>query len=388
MLKKMPKVLVVNTIYRNLGGEDTNILDEINLLKKKYEVSYLEFNNSNFINIFDVISFFFGSNYLSNKSFKKKLNEVEPDLIYIHNTWFKASLGIFKIIKKKNLNVLVKIHSFRYECGRYFYIKNHLKNKQFCKACGLKQKKLKFFNKYFNNSYLKSLILILYSKKYYKILKDEKIKILTITNFHKDKIIENGIDPSKVYLFSNPIQKTDFIQTSYNEDSVIYAGRLTEMKGVENLLDCWTKLIKVDTKLKIIGSGELRQKLISKYKNSRNIEFIEELPNNKVLNLISNSKAVILPTRMYEGQPRLLCEASSMGKVSIYPSFGGMSEFFPDGYEYKFHQYNYEDLLNKIETLLSDNSLEEKGLNNKKFLDQKLDSERLLSQFQEIIDTI
>ena len=47
------------------------------------------------------------------------------------------------------------------------------------------------------------------------------------------------------------------------------------------------------------------------------------------------------------------------------------------------------DVYNEIwETLLSDNSLEEKGLNNKKFLEQKLDSERLLSQFQEIIDTI
>lgn len=387
-MKPLPKVLVVNTTYRNLGGEDTNIIDELNLLKQKYEVSYLEFNNSKNINIFDIISFFLSSNYLSNKIFRKKLDEFKPDFIYIHNTWFKASLGIFKIIRKNNLNALVKIHSFRYECGRYFYINNHLKNEQFCKACGLKQKKLKVLNKYFNNSYAKSLFLILYSKKYYKILKNEKIKILTITSFHKEKIIENGIDSSKVFLFSNPIQNSNIIEKSFSDNSVIYAGRITEMKGIESLLECWSKLRNNKTKLKVIGSGDLKEKLISKYKNSINIEFIGEIPNNKVLNIISSCKAVILPTRVYEGQPRLLCEASNMGKVSIYPSFGGMNEFFPNGYEYKFNQYNYEDLLDKIEMLLSDNSLEKKGLENKKFLDQKLDSEKLLNQFEEILETI
>ena len=29
----------------------------------------------------------------------KKLKQLKPDLIYIHNTWFQASLGIFDVIK-------------------------------------------------------------------------------------------------------------------------------------------------------------------------------------------------------------------------------------------------------------------------------------------------
>ena len=51
---------------------------------------------------------------------------------------------------------------------------------------------------------------------------------------------------------------------------------------------------------------------------------------------------------MYEGQPRLLCEASSLGIPSIFPNFGGMNEFFPPEYELSFEQYNHEDLNEKL----------------------------------------
>ena len=40
------KILIINTKYKELGGEDSNILDEIDLLSKHYKVEYLEFDNS------------------------------------------------------------------------------------------------------------------------------------------------------------------------------------------------------------------------------------------------------------------------------------------------------------------------------------------------------
>jgi hypothetical protein len=39
------KILVINTIYKEKGGEDTNIVDEIIFLKKHYDIKYLEFKN-------------------------------------------------------------------------------------------------------------------------------------------------------------------------------------------------------------------------------------------------------------------------------------------------------------------------------------------------------
>ena len=42
----MKKILVVNTSYSQFGGEDSNIIDEIKLLQKNFDVEYLEYKNS------------------------------------------------------------------------------------------------------------------------------------------------------------------------------------------------------------------------------------------------------------------------------------------------------------------------------------------------------
>ena len=98
----MKRVLIVNTKYKEVGGEDSNIIDEINFLSKFYEVSYLEFDNGKSLDIWDLISFTTTSNLKSNKLLKNKLNSFKPDIVYIHNTWFKINLGISPIILPAN----------------------------------------------------------------------------------------------------------------------------------------------------------------------------------------------------------------------------------------------------------------------------------------------
>ena len=124
--------------------------------------------------------------------------------------------------------------------------------------------------------------------------------------------------------------------------------------------------------------------LSSKYKSS-NVVFLGELSNNDTLLQIRDSSAVITATKMYEGQPRLLCEASSYGVPSIYPSFGGMDEFFPENYSLSFKQFDYEDLKSKILQLQDNKKLEENGREVYKKITHKLDQIDLLNQFHKIL---
>ena len=98
----LQKILVVNTKYRVFGGEDANIVDELNFLKKYFEVDYLEYKNSDKITFSDLIGFITLSNPTSNRKLKSKISSFNPDLVYIHNTWFKAGLGIYKLLRKHN----------------------------------------------------------------------------------------------------------------------------------------------------------------------------------------------------------------------------------------------------------------------------------------------
>ena len=102
--------------------------------------------------------------------------------------------------------------------------------------------------------------------------------------------------------------------------------------------------------------------------SSDSIDLIGYLDNNKVANIIKESKAVVTATKLYEGQPTLLCEASLMGVPSIFPRTGGIEEFFPKNYDLSFEQFDYKDLENKFSLLTDDEMLSKIGLQNKKFI--------------------
>lgn len=383
----MKKVLVINNKYKIKGGEDSNIIDEINLLKNKYTVEFLEFDNSKRMSLLDFISLFTNSNLSSNKILVKKLQSFNPDAVYVHNLWFVGNLGILKILKKYNMNTLVKIHNFRYHCAKSFFVKKHLNSKSKCNACNMSSNSFRLFNKYFHDSYLRSFLLIIYIKRYLNILKSDKLKILLITKFHQDYLIKSGVDAKKLDLYLNPIEikKTKYNKNLSKSKNIIYAGRLTEEKGIKELIRTWKHVEKNDFILKVYGTGPLEDEIVKEY-SSENIIFYGEVDNDIVIDAIANARAVITSTKMYEGQPRLLCEASSFGVPSIFPSFGGMTEFFPDNYKFSFKQFDYDDLLKKIILLKDTEILNQEGLRVQEYLINKLDKNHLLDKFDKILE--
>ena len=93
------KILIIHNKYKQPGGEDVAVLNELSELNKIYKVEYLEFKNE-YANIFSLVgSLFTGVNFKSNNRLKKKIHSFNPDIAYVHNSWFSASTGIFKILK-------------------------------------------------------------------------------------------------------------------------------------------------------------------------------------------------------------------------------------------------------------------------------------------------
>ena len=117
-----------------------------------------------------------------------------------------------------------------------------------------------------------------------------------------------------------------------------------------------------------------------------NINFLGYQDNKKVLELISSSNGVITGTKLYEGQPTLLCEASLLGVPSIFPKNGGISEFFPNDYEYSYDMDIKNDLTNKLIKFYENiNQNEDIGNVNKKFVTKKLEKNKLINKFENIV---
>ena len=143
----MKKILIIHTRYRHFGGEDAAVENEINLLKRHYEVKTIYFTNSINNYFYDLAAFITTRNKSSMNKLQLEINNFKPDIAYVHNTWFKASLGIFKVIEKFHIPVILKLHNFRYNCTKSIFSKHHLLGVDFCKACGYKKEDALFFNK-------------------------------------------------------------------------------------------------------------------------------------------------------------------------------------------------------------------------------------------------
>ena len=378
----MKKLLLIHNSYRQQGGEDIAVINELELLNNNFEVKTIFYENK-ITNIFDILNFFTLSNRSVNKNLTDEINKFQPDIAYVHNTWFKISLGVFKILKKKNIKTLIKIHNFRYHCTQSMNQKVHLDNQSFCQACGLSNLTNNLFNKYFQSSFLKSLYGIYFGKKYLKVIQDEYFSIAVLTEFHKQFLDKKYARRNKVYVIPNYLKENQNNQISEN-NYFIYAGRLSAEKGIYELIESYLKSDLKENILKIVGDGPELTKLKNKYQN-KNIEFLAQLPNDETIDLIMGSKGVISATKLYEGQPTLLCEASLNGKTSLFPNSGGIKEFLPVNYDFLFNQFDYQDFTNKLNKLNEDDIRNRSSQKAKEFIRAKLDPQILITKFNEII---
>ena len=130
----MKKLLVIHNKYQNLGGEDIAVENEVKLLEKHFDIKVIYFSNV-IENIFkQAVYFMLNRNLDSEKKLIKEIKDFKPDLAYVHNTWFKASLGIFFVLKRYNVKTILKIHNFRYDCTKSFLSSKHFNKKNFAKS--------------------------------------------------------------------------------------------------------------------------------------------------------------------------------------------------------------------------------------------------------------
>jgi glycosyltransferase involved in cell wall biosynthesis len=381
----MKKILLIHTRYRNIGGEDISFINELKFLSQHFEVENLVFSNDK-LSFKDYIYLVTNNNKKSSKLLEKKIQKFQPDFIYVHNTWFKASLGIFRVISRSGLPAVLKLHNTRYNCTNSFLSKKHFRDSKICNSCGQRKDSFGIFNKYYKDSYIRSFLINNYGKKYMKLLRNSKIKILVLSEFHKSYLSKHGVNKNKIFVFPNYIKNINKENISDTQSKpVIYAGRISSEKGIFDLITAW-KESGTNEKLIIAGNGPEKLDLEQKIANVDNISYIGEVSNEESINLIINSKCVVSATHLLEGQPTLFCEASSAGIPSIFPLSGGINSFFPEGSKLSFENGNLESLKKSIELLNDDSILKDEGLKNKTFIDEYLGSTFLVEKFVKILN--
>jgi glycosyltransferase involved in cell wall biosynthesis len=109
----------------------------------------------------------------------------------------------------------------------------------------------------------------------------------------------------------------------------LYAGRLTEEKGLRTLLQCWKSGPELPP-LKIIGTGPLETEVQEAAACLDNVEWLGSRSSNEVLDLMRRAKATICPSLWYEGMPRVVIESFAVGTPVVASRIGCYPEMIAD----------------------------------------------------------
>lgn len=147
---------------------------------------------------------------------------------------------------------------------------------------------------------------------------------LPVSAFVRDKHVQAGFPPDRMRVKGNftwPVPRR-----RGPGDHFLFLGRLTPEKGVDTLLDAWRD---VAAPLKVAGDGPDAERLRASAPAS--VELIGAVPASAVPSLLAGARAVVLPSRWYEGAPMVIAEAYAAGVPVVAADVGGVGESVEDG---------------------------------------------------------
>lgn len=331
------KVLVVHNYYQISGGEDIVVENEKNLLEKNGHkvVTYTRHNSelktmSKWRKALTAVSSIF--NLQTYREIKKIIEENKIDIVHVHNTIHLVSPAVYYASLKCGVPVIQTVHNFRLLCpGATFF-----RNNEICEACVKHGLGNAVKNKCYRNSRGQTLTCVagVLLHRFTKVYK--KIYYICLTDFNREKLLQlKQVKKQNVFVKPNYSEKAEFPVLKYEErkNQILYAGRLDETKGVDILLKAWKLMGGKAPQLVICGTGPLETEMkeyIEKEK-LQNVSMKGFLLNKEVRKLMAESKALVLPTKWYEGFPMTMVEAFSVGTPVIGSDIGNVGNLIENG---------------------------------------------------------
>ena len=119
--------------------------------------------------------------------------------------------------------------------------------------------------------------------------------------------------------------RSKFSNKFNNDDYILFVGRLSKEKGIENIAD--TARLMPNYNFLIAGSGPDEYML----KGIDNIKLAGFLNGEKLVEVMGKAKVLLLPSVCFENCPLSILEAHSLGVPVVTMNYGGMAELVKDG---------------------------------------------------------
>ena len=362
------RILQVHTRYRQPGGEDVVVETERQLLEHAGHTveTHLIDNPAGVGQTMASLSRA-AWNTRAAALVRDVADRFHPDVVHVHNTWFALSPAVFPTLKAAGYPVVVTIHNYRLTCVNALLYRDGGP----CQDCVGRLPWPGVIHRCYRGSAFQSglVAVTIATHRRRRTWKRDVDRFIVLSRFAADVLVRAGIPENRIVVKPNVVNDPGPrpIPPSAGS-SVLYVGRLTEEKGITDLIEAWSRADVAGLDLVVIGDGPLLAEVRSV--DGGKVKVLGALSPEEVRRRMLEARALVLPSRWFEGMPMVLLEAMAAGLPVVVPDHGALVETAAAG-GIPFRALDVGSLAGVIEQLVDGDLADRYGaLSRTEFLDR------------------
>ncbi len=325
-------ILSVHNFYQIRGGEDTVFANEKKLLEEHGHkvITYTRHNSeitqfSLFRKLLLPLSSIFSLG--TYRRVKKLIRDNGVDVVHVHNTLPLISPSVYYAAFACGVPVVQTVHNQRLVCVEGTFTRDgHV-----CEDCLRKGLECALCRRCYRRSFLQTLISVLTLKIHRMLGTYRRLHYIFMTDFFRRKLSEgnhlsdrNHLHLKPHFAFASPAERK-------GGEAYIVIGRVTKEKGMDLLLEAFAAL--PEKQLVVVGAGASLDdyKARAEKRGLSNIRFEGFCSRERINELLSTARALIVASQTYETFGMSVVEAYANGVPVIAGKLGGFSEVVKEG---------------------------------------------------------
>lgn len=340
------KVLQIFNRYLEYGGEEGSVFRIMGSLRKIVDVKTYEFETS------EILTTNLGKwkmPFLMQKNRAvlldlRALQEKENfDVWQIHNVFPGLSVAVYELAAELQVPVIQYLHNYRFGCAKATYFRDG----EACMKCRPNAFMPAVLHRCWRNSLPATLSMVAAIKRFWSAGGIDNIKgFIALSDSQKKAHVDMGFPEERIHVLQHYLdcgEAKECIPPASGD--VLFIGRLTEEKGVELLLRSWARVDAKGRKLRIVGKGDMLEKLKQLVLDNNIADVIFEgfVAKERHHRLWSRASFFVAPSIWNEPFGMVILEAWQRSRPILATQLGSFPELITDGVDGWLAAANVED---------------------------------------------
>lgn len=252
---------------------------------------------------------------------RRRVRDHRAEIVHVHNLFPALSPVVLRAARSEGAVVVVTLHNYRLHCLPATF----LRRGRICELClGRVPWRGVVFGCYRNS--VGASAALAGSLTVHRVIGSFDMTTLyfAVSEFTRAKHVEAGMDPARVIVKQNFCRETP--RRAGGGEYFLFLGRLSYEKGLDTVLRAWRPEF---GKLLIAGGGDEQDSLMGMAPPEA--EFLGAVTASRAREVVRKARALLLPSRSYEGAPRTVIEAYAAGVPIVASRIGGLGEMVEEG---------------------------------------------------------